>query len=195
MSRLKRAFIGPLGDDIPSIFPIVFAVLLFTGTIIYANELISGKAKALETREGTLSLSYIVTEKGFIDKATLQESCAQKVDARAASLNVKYLITLKRFCDGIPIDPNNDDPLSKLNPYHTKESSPFYLDSSDRAGRTWFYCTNAQEVKDYASSHGGSAMLPQPQQSVVMSFPIAVPCPDADSYTNGLGVVNVITWK
>lgn len=191
---LRKGFIGPLGDDIPSIFPIVFAVLLFVGTILYANQIISEKSRVLETREGALALSYIVTEKGFTDNTTLEKSCGQKVDARAASLNVKYLITLKRFCDGIPIDPENEADRN-LNPYLTKKSSPFHVANSTAPGETWIYCTNDPGVQSFAEHPAGDAILPQPRQSVVMSFPVAVSCPGVDSYTNGLGVVNVITWK
>ncbi len=190
MKMKLKGYIGPLGDDIPSIFPIVFSILIFTGTIIYANQLISDKAKQLEIRDGLISLSYLVTEKGFIDNATLEKTCEGKVKPRAASLSVKYLITLKRFCDGIPIDPSNSN-NPNLNPYYSKNPvdkvSPFYLDYSNEVGETWFYCSNLKNLP--------AGLYPQPGQSVLASFPIAVPCPYANSFTSGLGVVNVITWK
>ncbi|MEM4255336.1 MAG: hypothetical protein QXR53_03335 [Candidatus Norongarragalinales archaeon] len=183
-----KAYIGPLGDDIPSIFPIVFAILIFTGTIIYANQLISAKAKQLEIRDGLISLSYLVTETGFIDNSTLAATCDGKVKPRAASLGVKYLITLKRFCNGIPIDYKSAN--TQLNPYapETEKTSPFYVDASESVGETWFSCSNDPNVPS-------NGLLEQPRDSVLASFPVAVPCPDADSFTNGLGVVNVITWK
>ncbi|MFH1056204.1 MAG: hypothetical protein V1717_00150 [Candidatus Micrarchaeota archaeon] len=185
----SKGFIGPLGDDIPSIFPIVFAVLLFGGTVIYANQVISEKASALETREGAVSLSYLVTEKGFLSDAELEKICTEKIEARAASLKVRYLITLKRFCDGIPVDFTSSDP--DLNPYGNGEkASPFYLDTSLVAGETWFYCSNSEEVETT-----GTGLFEQPKQSILLSFPVAVPCPNYDSFTSGLGVVNVITWK
>ncbi|MBS3070052.1 hypothetical protein J4220_00920 [Candidatus Micrarchaeota archaeon] len=187
MKKLK-GYIGPLGDDIPSIFPIVFAVLIFTGTIIYANQLISEKARQLEIREGAVSLSYLVTETGFTDAQTLGKTCKEKVGPRASSLSVKYLITLKRFCDGIPIDFKST--ASELNPYspETEKTSPFYIGASTRAGETWVSCSNDAGVPS-------DGIFEQPKDSVVMSFPVAVPCPEADSFTNGLGVVNVVAWK
>jgi len=187
MKKLK-GYIGPLGDDIPSIFPIVFAVLIFTGTIIYANQLISSKAKQLEIREGAVSLSYLVTETGFTKAETLEKACDEKVKPRAASLSVKYLITLKRFCDGIPIDFKST--ASELNPYtpETEKTSTFYIDKSTLAGETWTWCSNDLEIP-------ASGLFEQPKDSVLMSFPVAVPCPDFDSFTNGLGVVNVVAWK
>ena len=190
MKNKRKGFIGPLGDDIPSIFPIVFAILLFTGSILYANQLIVQKAKQNSIREGAISLSYLLTEKGFVSKDAFEKekTCDEKLKPRAASLGVSFLVTYKRFCNGIPIDPSSDDP--NLNPYagQGERVSPSYVGSSGQQGETWFYCTNEPKATD------GELFKP-PAQSVLLSFPVAVPCPDADSFTNGLGVVNVITWK
>ena len=198
-----KGFIGPLGDDIPSIFPIVFSVLLFTGTIIYANQLISEKAKQLEIREGALALSYLVTEKGFIEKdsssglTTLNKLCENKVRPLAASKGIAYLITLKRFCKGVPTDFESDEP--DLNPYQGvifagRESSPFFVIRSPKEGSTWDYCTN-----DPINPPEGQ-LFKQKENSVVLSFPVAVPCnpedaDDDEAFTFGLGVINVIAWK
>ena len=223
---LLKGFIGPLGDDIPSIFPIVFSVLLFTGSVIYANQMISEKAKAIEIREGAMALSYLVTDKGFVEwdqangKTSLEKVCEEKIKPRAASLNVKFLITLKRFCKGIPssFDWEQVDSVSPpsypedLNPYHqssaaeasVEKTNPFFLSdssSNNELGSTWFYCSNAPEIKTFSSP----GLFPQPKNSIILSYPIAVPCnpdneyinkpDDVTAFTNGLGVVNVITWK
>jgi len=193
----KRGYIGPLGDDIPSIFPIVAAVLIFIGTILYANGLVSQKAKNLEIREGSLSLSYLVTDTGFIsDRAILDKTCDEKIKPRAASLGVKFLITLKRFCDGIPSDFASSD--ERFNPYpagaSVKTASPFFVQYSNEDGKTWTLCTNAPEVYAFLKDKG-EGLFPQPADSVLASFPVAVPCPASDSFTSGLGVINVITWK
>lgn len=190
----RKGFIGPLGDDIPSIFPIVFAVILFTGTVLYANQLIAQKAKMLEIREGALALSYLVTEKGFVEtlpspfKTSLGLTCEEKVKTLAGSKGVTFLITLKRFCNGIPADFASTNPV--LNPYSsTEEPSPFYVAKSSDAGSTWDYCTNLPTPPLI------DELFPQPPNSVVLSYPVAVPCPDEDSFTNGVGVINVIAWK
>lgn len=202
-----KGFIGPLGDDIPSIFPIVFAILLFAGTVLYANDIIAQKARALEIREGALALSYLVTEKGYTSDTEFSKACSDKIQQRAGSLSVKFLVTLKRFCNGIPstfdyetvnnVRPPRDH--TDLNPYYpdVAKTSQFYIPSgsgSSAVGSTWAYCTNDPAVKDYASSHPDTIM-PQPKDVVLLSYPIAVPCPDVDSFTRGLGVINVMTWK
>src|SRR3989338_6701796 len=125
-----KGFIGPLGDDIPSIFPIVFSVLLFTGSVLYANQIVSEKAKAIQINEGAMALSYLLTEKGFVElesgEPSLKKVCDEKVKPRASSLGVKFLITLKRFCKGIPADPLSSD--SQYNPYGGVKASPFYIE-------------------------------------------------------------------
>ena len=190
VKKARKGVIGPLGDDIPSIFPIVFAILLFTGSILYANQMVAQKAKQNSIREGAMALSYLVTENGFISKDSFEKEklCGDKLKPRGASLGVTFLITYKRFCNGIPIDPASDDP--NLNPYSARGDAvlPYYAGSSGEQGETWFYCSNEPKALD-------GALFKPPAQSVLLSFPIAVPCPDEDSYTNGLGVVNVISWK
>ena len=214
-TRTKKSFIGPLGDDIPSIFPIVFSVLLFTGSILYANQLISEKARAIEIREGAIALSYLVTEKGFMEvdvqgNPLLEKTCEEKVNPRAASLDVKYLITLKRFCKGIPssFDYNDVNRVRTparpefLNPYFQagnsnsiEKTNAFYLAKSNDDGETWRYCSNSKEFEDFIKRNPNGGLMPQPKQSVLLSYPIAVPCPNVDSFTLGLGVVNVVSWK
>src|SRR3989344_2121909 len=184
LKKERKGFIGPLGDDVPSIFPIVFAVLLFAGTVLYANQLIEQKAKQLEIREGALALSYLVTEKGFVEKmpsgspfkTSLGAACEENVKPLASSKSVTFIITLKRFCNGIPIEFDG-------------EKSPFFIADSPLEGSTWDYCTNMP------SPPSPPSLLPQPKDSVVLSYPVAVPCPDEDSFTNGIGVVNVVAWK
>ena len=75
-----KGFIGPLGDDIPSIFPIVFSVLLFTGSVLYANQIVSEKAKAIQINEGAMALSYLLTEKGFVELESGEPSLKKVCD-------------------------------------------------------------------------------------------------------------------
>ncbi|VVB67748.1 Uncharacterised protein [Candidatus Norongarragalina meridionalis] len=164
----RRAFVGPLGDDIPSIFPIVAGVLLFIGTMAYAASLVAEKNSYLEVRKTSLGLSYIVTERGQMKKADLETLCADKLRKFGTNARVKFLITLERECPGYVFE---TDPKTTYDP-NTAYAACSNLD---------FDAIKPDEV---------AARSP-----VVLNYPVAVPCPDEGSFTDGFGMINVIVWR
>ena len=176
----KRGFVGPLGDDIPSIFPIVAGVVLFFGTIAFAGNLSAEKNAYLDIRKAAVSLSYIVTDKGFIDEATFGDKCAALQKAADAD-NVYVLLTVKRYCGEIIF---TDDPKSHLSPY-------YYEKNGNNYGYTWEACTNYENLQQ----RGGAFVPNERSYAVVFNYPIAVPCPDYDSPTFGHGIMNIIVWR
>ncbi len=185
-----RGFVGPLGDDFPSIFPIVAGVLLFISTISFAGGLAADKNSYLEVRKAALSLSYIVTEKGFVTAETWVSKKAALEKAAQAN-NVFVLATVKRFC----FDP--DFPRAgggEIVFPETQDSpeSPYYIETSSEPKRTWLYATN----NDALLSANPPVLISTTKRNLVMlNYPVAVPCPNADSPTFGLGMLNVIVWR
>ncbi|MFH0973372.1 MAG: hypothetical protein V1817_01115 [Candidatus Micrarchaeota archaeon] len=179
----RRGFVGPLGDDIPSIFPIVAGVLLFFGTIAFAGNLSAEKNAYLDIRKAAVSLSYIVTDKGFVTETTLiDKATALKKAADANSVYV--LLTVKRYCGEITF---TNDPYDPLSPYYYDRS-----DENEPAGRTWRAYTNNPDV---ALLHGESFIPAKESYAIVFNYPIAVPCPDSGSPTFGHGLMNIIVWR
>ncbi len=173
-SVVMRGFVGPIGDDIPSIFPIVAGVLLFIGTLAYVNNLVQQKNDLLEVRKAALSLSYLVTEKGRLESKDFLDLCSFKVKPLASSNQVNFIITFKRFCEGVPNTPK-------------EKEDAFYL-SREETGPSYSFCTSLNpEPKQ--------GLFSQPKDAVIYSYPIAVPCPKANSPTSGLGQINVIAWR
>lgn len=172
-----RGFVGPIGDDIPSIFPIVAGVLLFIGTLAYVNNIVAEKNNLLEVRKAALSLSYVVTEKGRLDRSEFDTLCTTKIKPLGLSSQVNFLVTLKRFCEKIPISP-------------TTQENAFYVGVEDGKPNTYAFCTSLNPAPSPLPT-----LLPQPPEAIVYSYPVAVPCPDVDSPTNGLGQVNIIAWR
>lgn len=172
----RKGFVGPLGDDIPSIFPIVAGVLLFIGTLSYAIDTINEKNAYFDVRRAALGLSYIATDKGVVSENVFAEKCGS-MKKYGDSASVKFLVTLKRFCTQV-----------SLTNVVSSAESPYNFADSESAASTWLHCANAElpSNQDY---------LPPPKNSVLLSYPIAVPCPFAVSATNGLGVINVIVWR
>lgn len=180
MPHLK-GFVGPLGDDLPSIFPIVAGVLLFVASLLYANNLVDQKNQQLDTRKAALGLSYIVTEKGLIDDAAefKDVKCEDQLKKFAASNRVNFLVTVKRFCRGVRIFQKEAPP----------QESPYFLDESvDLQARTWMYCTNVEGVPR-------GQLMDVPEHAVALSYPVAVLCPDNNLPLRGLGMMTVAAWK
>jgi hypothetical protein len=180
----RKGFVGPLGDDIPSIFPIVFGVMLFFGTIAFAGNLVAEKNSYLEVRKAAVSLSYILTEKGFVTGTSFGPKCAA-IEKAATANNVFVLVTVKRFCGPVVFTNDAEDPVS---PY-------YYASVDDRVlGHTWRSCTNNPDVKGFPAS--GQAFIPSKKSfAVVFNYPVAVPCPGESSPNFGHGLMNIIVWK
>ncbi len=182
--RFSRGFVGPLGDDIPSIFPIVAGVMLFFGTIAFAGSLVAEKNAYLDVRKNGVSLSYIVTEKGFVNELTWDQKCAALTKAADAS-GMFVLVTIKRFCGPVLFTEQNDNPLS-----------PYWVGGTrDGKGETWRECTNDEKARALFSDARGTFVPPQQYHAVVFNYPIAVPCPYSYSPTYGTGLLYLIVWK
>ena len=168
MKTRRRAFVGPLGDDIPSIFPIVAGVLLFISTMAYAASLVAEKNSYLEIRKASLGLSYLVSARGQMTKADLEAICEDKLRKYGTNSRVKFLVTLNRECGGYVFD---TDPLA-----------PYAVSAA------YGYCSNLDDAAIVGSEI--SARSP-----VVLNYPVAVPCPEEESPTEGFGMINVIVWR
>lgn len=182
----KRGFVGPLGDDIPSIFPIVAGVLLFIGTLVYAFGLVQEKNQYLEISRAALTLSYIMTEKGVMQSATDFEAKCSLVKKTADTNRVRVLVTIKRYCDSVELYQGGPGKKQELNPLYLEK---FELEAQgSNNGRTWDYCTNAENAEE-------NSVFPQPKNAVLLSYPIAVPCPAAGDATRGVGLINIMVWR
>ncbi|MDP3742697.1 MAG: hypothetical protein Q8R15_05260 [Candidatus Micrarchaeota archaeon] len=186
-----RGFIGPLGDDIPSIFPIVAGMLLFISTILYANAQVDSRNVDLKEREATQKLGYLATQKGSFQPGEFQRICETSLKPFAENIGLKFAVVAKRFCDyncpgpscqhGINLETSNiyneDDAASSLEP------NPNNI------------CTNDKEdIKlEYLAARLDKTKAPK--NAVVLIYPLAVPCPEQTSPVNGLGTLNVIVWR
>lgn len=178
----RKAFIGPLGDDIPSIFPIVAGMLLFIGSILYVNAQVDERNADLALRQATQKLAYLSTAKGSFLPGEFSALCSTSIRPFAENNGLKFAVVLKRQCSGIE--------LVNSNAYREEEgidvNAPWnndYVCTSNNPNIQEQY-RQARQVKDLA-----------PKDAVTLIYPVAVPCPDLASPTNGLGTINVIVWK
>jgi hypothetical protein len=182
----RKGFVGPLGDDIPSIFPIVAGVLLFIGTLVYAFGLVQEKNQYLEIRRAGMTLSYIMTEKGVMPTEAEFKAKCDLLLKTADTNRVYVLVTLKRYCKTVELFQGGPGEKPELSPFFVEKfSGDAEADSGN--GRTWLYCSNDENVAE-----GG---FQQPKNAVLLNYPIAVPCPTQSSPTRGVGLINVIVWR
>lgn len=97
----RRGFIGPIGDDIPSIFPIMAGIVLFIATLIYANNEFNEKNAGINLRKAGLDMAYIVVEKGYVNQGGFDETCEDLLKPSAKKNNVFFAVML-RDCTSDP---------------------------------------------------------------------------------------------
>ena len=158
--------IGPIGDDIPSIFPIVIGVVLFIGVVMYANQQVDARNNYLEIRKAGLSLSYLVLSRGLITDAQFNSRCTEYADY-AARQNIKAFIALHKSCNYLDLN------------------APVLTPGSDN-----LICPSALPVVNGAPL--ATSNLPSDFQ--ILIFPVAVEC-DSSGLKRGLGTVNLVVWR
>ncbi|OIO25355.1 hypothetical protein AUJ14_04450 [Candidatus Micrarchaeota archaeon CG1_02_55_22] len=158
--------IGPIGDDIPSIFPIVIGVVLFLGVVMYANQQVDARNNYLEIRKAGLSLSYLVLSRGLITDEQFNDRCTEYVDY-AARQNIKAFISLHKSCEYVDLN------------------APILVSSSSN-----LICP--QTLPTVNGAPLSTTNLPADFQILV--FPVAVDC-DSSGLKRGLGTVNLVVWR
>lgn len=176
----KRGFIGPLGDDIPAIFPIVAGVLIFITSLIYIYGQVDERNKYLEIRTSSLKLSYIVSEKGLMDNDQFAAKCEGEMKAFAKKKNLQFLVLLKKYCDGVELGENK---ALTIEEHQFAEGGPLLRD---------LICSSKASIE--GAGTGETIAIPE-TRSIAMSYPIAVQCGEGLSSLRGLGMVTVAMWQ
>lgn len=211
----RKGFIGPLGDDIPSIFPIVAGVILFTSSLLFLNQQVTITSEDFKLRQTTQELAYLATKRGFYTVEEFQSLCKGSLAPFAINNNLKFAVVVKRFCQkGCPTCTSGID-LFNSNPFDPDETNFFHDDeklrpNSDLAEqwREKMACTNEvsssgnqdrksafEEFKTARNARLPSEINKLPRDVISLSYPVAVPCPDSASPYNGFGVINILVWK
>ena len=66
LSRPRKGFIGPIGDDLPSILGIVLALGLFFAGIAYSFDVYNQKMDNLKTMKGAIEITRVITQEVII---------------------------------------------------------------------------------------------------------------------------------
>jgi hypothetical protein len=177
----KRAFIGPLGDDIPSIFPIVIGILLFVGAMLFAGNLVDQKNAFLSLRKATVNLAYSLTERGYYDKPSFDEKCAV-LESQAKAAQVFFAVSLKNYCSGSIdfLELSRDTGPGGTGVLLMDVSKP---DPANPGLKCWIGGSQReQEPKSI------------PKDAVVLNYPVGIECKSNPPH-RGLGLMNLVVWK
>lgn len=193
--KSKRGIIGPIADDVPSIFPIVFGVLLFTGTMVYALNQLGQRDAYLNLQKATLSLSSVVMESGYVSDAGFASACASSYVITANRAGIRALVTVKKFCPKTVGGAGSVDLSSNI--FDVGPAGTPYAQQG-------LYCSSEGPPNNglnyYSSCFGSSGStatggIKCPSNFIVLNFPIAVDCTSQPGNLVGVGMVNIIGWN
>lgn len=189
MKTRMRAFIGPLGDDIPSLFPIIVGVVLFLGAMYFAVNLTDQKNDYLSLRRGAISLAYSATERGLYNAREFIEKC-KVLENQARTNRVFFVMAIKNYCNRYV-----DFQELASSPDGALLLDPVSPDPRNPGMKCWI---------------GGHHLPPQPfvssttpptapptslaKDSIVLNYPVGIEC-QGDKPHRGLGVLNLAVWR
>jgi hypothetical protein len=79
----KRAFLGPIGDDLPSLIPLLFALVMFFSTFTYAFNVFEGRNSSFSDDLAVLKMGTTLKSNGYIETAeAFYRRCANIGPAR-----------------------------------------------------------------------------------------------------------------
>lgn len=199
LSSMKRGDLGPIADDIPSIFPIVFGVLLFMSTALYAAQKLDERNAYLELRKAAMGLSYVALRSGYISDAEFDASCISQYSDYAKRRNVDFILSLKKYCNFVTLDQSaGGDIFVPTTDYASGVPCPSFdlnCNSGAAVSRTGKTCpAPVPRVKSSSGSLQPVSQANKPPNFQTLNFPVSVQC-NSDGTVKGPGLLNVIVWR
>lgn len=62
----QKGFLGPIGDDLPSLVPLIFALIIFFSTFTYAMNSMDSRNDDFDADLATLSIARIMRSNGYL---------------------------------------------------------------------------------------------------------------------------------
>jgi hypothetical protein len=180
LKQRHKGFIGPLGDDIPAIFPIVAGILIFITALAFIETQKTERDRYLAVRASTLKMSYILTEKGYMGDSNFEGKCTDQLKPFGAGNNLDFAVVLKKHCG--PLHYVNEDNLKIITKTIGSEEVTDKL------------CITDEKLRQIPSESLDDAQpldIPA-KNSVILTYPIAVDCTGGN---RGLGMIVVAGWE
>ncbi|MDO8647880.1 MAG: hypothetical protein Q7R70_05720 [Candidatus Diapherotrites archaeon] len=187
----NKAFIGPIGDDLPSLIPIVFALTIFFASFNAALSTFDSKNNSFADDLDALKVARIMRSNGYIvNKENFDQLCGL-VEVRS----LKFVAGLAEF------NTTPEDSLDPLKPYNFTFFEPsglmkpidqlFYGNASGN-----FYCTNLKDPSTFDSG------VLQYKNAIVRTYPVILEKDrGTDAQGGKLGIIAapmqlvVVAWR
>ena len=180
---MRLGFIGPLGDDIPSIFPVVAGVLLFFVSIGTASMRMDERNNYLSLKRSGMDIAYAAMVKGKMTQSDFDSLCDASLQEVAKRNAVYFAVTVQDCCVDLctrtVAAPGKSFKICERDSYAPFKTRPDFK-----------ICTNENKVKRGI----------YPKSFVSFVYPIAIPVLGGATGPYGPiyfkpGIVNVIVWR
>ena len=96
---MRKGFIGPIGDDLPSIIALMLAMGLFFSSVIYVINVYNQKIADMDMLKGSIEIGRAVMNKGVLTRDDLDSNPNANYVAKSYSLSYDvYLESDKNTC-------------------------------------------------------------------------------------------------
>ena len=148
----NKGFIGPIGDDLPSLIPIVFALTIFFASFNSALSNFDSKNSSFSNDLETLKVARILRSNGYIVNLENFRQLCSLVQVNS----IKYMAGIAEFNalpeDSLNPEKNYDFVFEASNGEELKPLDElFYKDPKFSAGNLEgvFYCTNLKNLEEF----------------------------------------------
>lgn len=112
---MRRGYIGPIGDDFPSIFPIMIGLLLFFSSIFITYQNYELKAATAKVMKANLAIGKIVRSETFFDSDKFTEKCELLERAKVNyAVSARMQLIVDREDTSLNLECGDTDPTSMM---------------------------------------------------------------------------------
>ncbi len=86
--------IGPIGDDLPSFFPIIAGIILFLTSIAFIATEFDQRNMQLRTQRAAVDIAHGIMSHGYMDTADFQRECKTIVVPLSKKNNIHFILFL-----------------------------------------------------------------------------------------------------
>lgn len=180
MRKLKGGFIGPLGDDIPSIFPLITGIIILIASMAFLSNEISSKNDSIELRKSVLTISDLILQTGYISNVKFTIVC-DEVKKYSIDRGYEVFMSLQKGCNtGI-----------QTNKYTDIRSTTGDNSSTD------LFCLSETDIQSTTNSEVASydQIVNNATGGVFSTYPIAADCSkNSDESVKGIGRLNIVLY-
>jgi len=76
---MRKGFIGPIGDDLPSVIALLLALGMFFTAVIYSFNMYNQKLSDMETLKGSIEIGRVLMDRGYMLDSDIATSPKSKV--------------------------------------------------------------------------------------------------------------------